>query len=255
MKYFSLQNKNILVTGGGSGIGLALVKSFVQEGAKVILADIENCEKLAKSIGATYVFMDVSKESSVRDGFETSVDKIGKIDVLINNAGISLLSGVLEEGDAVKWSKVFNINVFGVMYGLKYGPRYMNQGGSIINTASQAAFTKVAGMEPYAASKAAVISLTKTAALELAHQRIRVNAVCPSNTKTPMMAQSEDAAYAELMSNLFSPMSRVAETDDLVGVFHFLASEAAQYINGQALIVDGGWTAGVSNQLLEKIQE
>ncbi|MCA0933652.1 SDR family oxidoreductase [Lutimonas saemankumensis] len=255
MEYFSLQNRNILVTGGGSGIGLALVKNFINEGAKVILADIKNCEKLAESIGATYVFMDVSKESSVRVGFESAFNKIGKIDVLINNAGISLLSGVLEEGDTVKWSKVFDINVLGVMYGLKYGPRYMNQGACIINTASQAAFTKVAGMEPYAASKAAVISLTKTAAIELADQRIRVNAVCPSNTKTPMMAESDDAAYAELMSNLLSPISRVAETDDLVGVFHFLASEAARYINGQALIVDGGWTAGVSNQLLERILE
>jgi len=253
MEYFSVQNKKILVTGGGSGIGLALVEAFIKAGAKVIIADITNCNVLAESIGAVYVFMDVSNEASVKDGFETAFKAIGKLDVLINNAGISLLSGKMEEGEPDRWSKVFDINVFGVMYSMKYGPSYMNYGGCIINTASQAAFTKVAGLEPYAASKAAVISLTQTAALELADKGIRVNAVCPSNTKTPMMAESEDAEYAEIMSKFFSPMSRAAETSDMVGVFHFLASEAAGFVNGQAIVVDGGWTAGVSNQLLNKI--
>ena len=252
-KFFSISGKRILVTGGGSGIGLALAKRFLNADASVAIADIQDCTELASSIGATYVKVDVQDGASVQNAFKTATDKMGKLDVLINNAGIGDLPGTLEEGDPKDWEKILKINVIGVMNGLKYGPRFMNDGGCIINTSSQAAMTKVVAMEPYAASKSAVISLTQVAALELADRGIRVNAVCPSNTKTPMMMNSEDAEYSELMSQICCPMGRAAETEDMVGVFHFLATEEARFINGQAIVVDGGWTAGINEKLLNKI--
>lgn len=246
--WFSIENKKVFVTGGGSGIGLAICKRFISAGAKVILADINDCAELAASIGATSVQVDVADEGS----FEKAMATTGKIDVLINNAGIGDLPGGIEEGNTTAWRRILDINVLGVLNGIKFGATQLNEGGCIINTSSQSAMTKVPGMEPYSASKSAVISITQTAALELADRQIRVNAVCPSNTRTPMMETAEDAEYSELMSQVFSPAGRVAETDDMVGVFHFLASDAAAFVNGQAIIVDGGWTAGISNAVLEK---
>lgn len=251
--FFSINNKKALITGGGSGIGLAVAKRFLSAGARVIIADINDASELASSIGASYVKMDVSNETSVQKAFKEAFDLVGKLDILLNNAGVSDLPGTLESGDVATWTKILNINVIGVMNGLKHGPKYMNDRGSIINTSSQAAFTKVVGMEPYAASKSAVISLTKSSAIELAERGIRVNAICPSNTKTPMMMNSEDADYSELMSKEFSPAGRAAETDDMVGVFHFLASQESKFVNGQSIIVDGGWTAGITDNLLNKI--
>lgn len=246
--WFSIENKKVFVTGGGSGIGLAICKRFIAAGARVILADINDCSELASSIGATSVQVDVSDEAS----FEKAMASTGKIDVLINNAGIGDLPGAIEEGNMDTWRRILDINVLGVLNGIRYGAAQLNDGGCIINTSSQSAMTKVPGMEPYSASKSAVISITQTASLELADRKIRVNAVCPSNTRTPMMETAEDVEYSELMSQVFSPAGRVAETDDMVGVFHFLASDAAAFVNGQALVVDGGWTAGISNAVLEK---
>lgn len=251
--FFSLKGKSAFITGGGSGIGLAVAKRFVAAGAKVVIADIQNSSEIATSIGAIYVELDVCNETSMQNALGFANEAVGKLDILLNNAGVSDLPGTLESGDAKIWKRIFDINVIGVMNGLKHGPRHMNDAGAIINTASQAAFTKVVGMEPYAASKSAVISLTQSSAIELAERRIRVNAVCPSNTKTPMMMNSADSDYSELMSKIFSPAERAAETDDMVGVFHFLASDESRFVNGQSIIVDGGWTAGITEKLLNKI--
>jgi len=251
--FFLLKGKSAFITGGGSGIGLAVAKRFIAAGAKVVIADIQDSTEVASSIGATYVELDVCNEASIQSALQAANQAVGKLDILLNNAGIADLPGTLESGDVTIWKRIFDINVIGVMNGLKHGPSHMNDGGAIINTASQAAFTKVVGMEPYAASKSAVISLTQSSAIELAGRRIRVNAICPSNTKTPMMMNSDDADYSELMSKIFSPAERAADTDDMVGVFHFLASEESKFVNGQAIVVDGGWTAGVTEKLLTKI--
>ena len=208
---------------------------------------------LPKKIGAHYIPLDVSKEEQVKAALEKTVTEIGKIDILLNNAGVGDLPGTIEEGDTKIWQKLVNINLFGVLFGLKYGPRCMNDGGSIINTASQAAVTKMPKGEPYAATKAAVVSLTQTSAVELGHRQIRVNVVLPTYTRTPMTDANWEAEGAFIAT--FSPMGRAATTEDMIGVFHFLASEESRFISGQSFVVDGGWTAGVSQGLIKAVLE
>lgn len=248
--FFSLKNKTAFITGGCNGIGLAIAKRYIEAGAKVIIADLQDGNAIAQEIGAIYYKVDVSNEQRVKNVIEQVKKEVGNLDILVNNAGVGDLPGPIVDAATNKWRKIFEVNVFGVLHGIKYGAPIMTKGGVIINTASQAAFTKIGGMEPYSASKAAVVSITKTAALELAERQIRVNAVCPSNTKTPMMQQAEDAAISEKLSQVFSPSGRAAEVEDMIGLYHFLASDAAKYINGQAIIADGGWTAGVSDTAL-----
>ena len=248
--FFSLKNKIAFITGGCSGIGLAIAKRYTEAGAKVIIADRQEGKAIGEEIGAIYYKMDVTNEQQVLEVMERVDKEVGKLDILVNNAGIGDLPGPIVDAATKNWRRIFEVNVFGVLYGIKYGAPIINKGGVIINTASQAAFTKIGGMEPYSASKAAVVSITQTAALELAERQIRVNAVCPSNTKTPMMKASEDAAISEKLSQVFSPSGKAAEVSDIMGLYHFLASDASQYINGQSIIADGGWTAGVSNTAL-----
>jgi len=247
MNHFSLKNKIAVITGGCSGIGLGVAKRFQRYGAKVVVIDIKIPDGFEQKEGLIAFSANVADEQSMVSVFQNIKRQFTQIDILINNAGIGDLPGTIIEGDSKRWRRIFDINVFGVFYGIKYGAPILKEGGVIINTASQAAVTKIGGMEPYSASKAAVVSITQTAALELAERQIRVNAVCPSNTKTPMMTNSADADISEKFSQIFSPSGRAATIDDMVGLYHFLASDAAQYINGQAIVADGGWTAGVSN--------
>ena len=249
--FFSLKKKTAFITGGCSGIGLAVAKRFIAAGAEVIIADLQNPNEVAQEIGASFVQTHVASEEQVKNAFEQAEAAMGKLDIIINNAGVGDLPGTLAEGDLSTWKKVFSVNVFGVWNGLKYGPKHMNNGGSIINTASQAAFTKLPAYEPYASSKSAVISLTQSAALELGERQIRVNAVCPTHTRTPMMESGGDEDTAIIRA--CSPMGRVAETDDLIGTYHFLAADESRFISGQSIVVDGGWTAGISEGVLNAI--
>ena len=251
MNFFSIKDKVAFITGGCSGIGLAVARRYMAAGAKVILADIHDGKGIAKETGAVYIPLDVGNEAQVKTALERAAKEVGKIDILLNNAGVGDLPGTIEEGDTKVWQKLVNINFFGVLYGLKYGPACMNNGGSIINTSSQAAVTKMPQGEPYAATKAAVVSLTQTAAVELGHRQIRVNAVLPTYTRTPMTDANWESEGAFIAT--FSPMGRAAGVEDMIGVFHFLAAEESRFISGQSFIVDGGWTAGVSNGLIEKI--
>jgi NAD(P)-dependent dehydrogenase (short-subunit alcohol dehydrogenase family) len=248
---FLLKNKIAFISGGASGIGLAVAKRFVQAGANVVIGDLQDNSPVLEELGARFIQLDVSDEQQVADTLAAVENDTGKLDVLVNNAGIVGKDGIpIEEGDSELLKKVFEINTFGVYYGLKYGPKHMHDGGSIINTSSQGAFTNIAGSSQYNASKAAVVSLTKMAAVELGHRRIRVNAVCPTFTRTPMMKDAEEfTSIAETMI----PMGRIGTTDDLVGVYHFLAAPESAFFTGQTMIVDGGWTAGVSNAALEKL--
>ena len=142
-----------------------------------------------------------------------------------------------------------SINQWGVFFGLKHAPGVMNDGGSIINTASLAAIIKMAGSGAYSATKAAVVSMTKMAALELGHRGIRVNAVCPGYIDTALGSGDE----GKMISEQFTALGRVGTPEDLSGVFHFLAAEESAYMTGQALVVDGGWSCGPTPQVLETI--
>jgi len=253
MDYFNLNNKTAFITGGCSGIGYAVAKRYIEVGAYVIVADLNDHNNFGDTDNVSFIQVDVSKEREVKEAFAKAQSLKGNLDILVNNAGVGYLPGTMVQADPQKWKSIFDVNVIGVMYGIKYGAPIINSGGTIINTASQAAITKIGGMEPYAASKSAVLSITQSAALELAGNGIRVNAVCPSNTKTPMMKESKDAAVSEQLSKTLSPSGRAAEVEDLLGIYHFLASDQSRYINGQSIVVDGGWTAGISNATINKI--
>jgi len=180
---FSLKDKKAFIAGGATGIGLAVVKRFLAAGAKVAVADIHQGE--LENLAVLYIPTDVSKEQQVAAAFERAAQQLGKLDIVINNVGIMLGSGSFEEYPTASFEKMIEVNMKGVFYGLKYAPQHIVDGGSIINTVSQIAFTKIPGEGAYAATKAAVVSMTKTAALELALRKIRVNGVAPTIVDTP----------------------------------------------------------------------
>ncbi len=245
---FSLKNKSTFIFGGATGIGLAVVKRFIAAGAKVMVADIHKGE--LEKLGVIYTKADVSDEAQVAAAFELAEQKMGKLDVIINNVGIMLGEGAFEEYPTASFEKMIEVNMKGVFYGLKYAPRHIKDRGAIINTASQIAFTKIPGAGSYAATKAAVVSMTKTAALELAPRKIRVNGIAPTIVDTPFYESMSEEDLNLCKNNI--PLGRVSVPSDLAGAYHFLAAEESTFITGQILHVNGGWTAGLSYALLEK---
>lgn len=249
-----LTGKNALVTGAAGGLGWATARRLIDHGARVVVTDIRHTEAVDKLDGASFFECDVSVEQQVADSLGKAESALGKLDIIINNAGLTHLGGALEEMDADYFQLMQRVNVDGVFYGLKHAPAHMNNGGSIINTASLAAFMQSYGTAAYNASKAAVVSLTKSAALELGPRGIRVNAVCPGHTMVdrPGFDQEEKSALIEIC-RVATALGRHAEPDEQAAVFHFLASDESRYITGQALVVDGGFSLGHTPLMEQKI--
>ena len=213
---------------------------------------LQDCSELAGVEGFSAFRVDVSDGASVALCLEQVSAELGKIDILVNNAGFGGEDGVdIVDSDEAMTRKLFDVNTMGVYHGLKYGPRHMNDGGAIINTASLAASYMFPGSGPYSASKAAVANYTKMAALELASRRIRVNAVAPAFVRTPMAEQ--DIALFEKIGHTSTAAGRVAEPEEIAAVFHFLASGDASYVNGQVIDVDGGMALGFTSEQLAMI--
>jgi 3alpha(or 20beta)-hydroxysteroid dehydrogenase len=243
---FSLQGKTALVTGGAQGIGLAIARNYVEAGAEVIIADRQDGEAIAREIGAKFVSLDVTDEGAVSDALDRVEADLGKLDILVLNAGIAH-EHVIEELPSEVHQRVMDVNVNGVFYGLKYGPRHMNDGSSIIVTSSTAAMFGTPESSSYCASKAAASSLMKCAAIELGPRGIRVNAVCPGGMQTSI-------ALPSVIFEVLTPAARIGvPEEDLVGIYNLLASDAGAYINGQEIAVDGGLTAGLTLQVFDKI--
>jgi 3alpha(or 20beta)-hydroxysteroid dehydrogenase len=240
---FSLQGKNAFITGGARGIGLAIAQRYIAAGARVVISDIADATEVAKEIGAAYLPIDVTSEKRVAQALHSAEDRIGKLDVLINNAGGALADATVENETNENYQKTLRINTDSVFFGLKHGSRHMNDGGAIVNTASLAAVYTVPEYASYNAAKAAVLALTRSAAISLGPRGIRVNAVLPGTHATP--SQPAEGLEAHLCRKL-APLAMEGSVDDLAGVYHFLAARESSYITGQAIVVDGGWGLGLT---------
>ena len=247
----SLKGKIALITGGTSGIGLAVAKSFVENGAVVtITGRRDSGGQIASDIGAGFIRCDATNEQQVADCFTDAEKNHSKIDILVVNAGIADDEGSIEEFATDRMRHLVDVNLGGVFLALKYGPRHMNDGGSIITTGSAAgAGTTNAGAGVYAASKAGVAYLTRTCAIEVASRGIRANTVCPALIAgTGMMTDDDGGPEAQLLSKL-TAFGRMGRQDEVVGAYNFLAGSASTFITGQELRVDGGMTAGIGNPI------
>ena len=243
--FFSLKDNVAVITGGTSGIGLKAAERFLAAGAKVVIAGRKDGTEVAEKIGATFVQCDVSSEESVSALMEATQSTYGNIDIIVNNAGANFGYDVLMDTDVSNFDKNFNINTKSVVYGIKYGVPRMNDGGRIVNVSSAAGLQGVAYLSPYVASKWAVIGITRTAAVELGEKGIRCNAICPTSVNTPM-ANTPEGQPQLRMERKAVPLGRIAEPEEIAAMIHFLASTDCNFINGQALAVDGGFTAGMS---------
>ena len=243
-----LKNRIAIITGAARGIGLACAERFVSEGAKVILADVEDVsgEAAAKKLGASYVHCDVSKSADVKAVTEFALQTYGAIDILVNNAGIAIGGDLLEIPEE-DFDKVLGINLKGSFLMLQACARAMvaqvkagRAAGSIVNMSSVNDKLAIATQVPYTVSKGGVSQLTRVASLYLAPHGIRVNAIGPGSIMTGMLKSvvSDKAAMTRVMSR--TPMGRVGEPSEIASIAVFLASDDSSYVTGQTIYADGG---------------
>lgn len=243
--FFSLKDNVAVITGGTSGIGLKTAERFIAAGAKVVISGRKDGTEIANRIGGTFVQCDVSKEDSVENLMDAAKSTYGALDVLVNNAGANFGYAELMDTDVVDFDKNFAINTKGVVYGIKHSVPRMNDGARIVNVSSAAGLQGVAYLAPYVASKWAVIGITRTAAVELGGRGIRCNVICPTSVNTPM-ANTPEGQPQLRMEKKAVPLGRIAEPEEIASMIHFLASTDCNFISGQAIAVDGGFTAGMS---------
>jgi 3alpha(or 20beta)-hydroxysteroid dehydrogenase len=249
---FGLENKIALITGGGSGIGLATARRFAAAGAKVVIANRSSAATAAAAFGGEYLPVDVADESQVSALVAEVVRRHGRIDILVNSAGLIADQLPISELSAAAMRRHFEVNTLGVWGTIRHAAPHM-EGGSIVNVASVAAMLGVATYAAYSASKAAVISLTQTAAVELADRRIRVNCVCPGSIDTPMLRQQENAEVEIALIETAAAAGRVGMPDEVAALIHFLAADDCRYITGQAIVIDGGLLGLHSHALVETV--
>jgi NAD(P)-dependent dehydrogenase (short-subunit alcohol dehydrogenase family) len=254
---YDLTGKVAVITGAASGMGHAAAVLFAQKGANVVLADLnviggEAAAAEASQAGPACVFQraDVAKEADVEALIARAVGEFGKLDILFNNAGIGGAVGPLEDIAVDDWDRTQAVCLRGVFLGIKHAiaPMRANGGGSIVSTASTAGIDGYSGLHAYCAAKAGVVNLTRSASLQLACDFIRVNAIAPGGVSTPIVwngAANREAVEGFLLNA--QPLPRVGRPLDIANAALFLASDAAQFITGHTLVVDGGATAGALN--------
>ena len=252
MVHSKLENRVVVVTGAGKGIGQATAIAFAKQGAKVVLnsrsaGPLEETLTAIRRVGGTAVVVvgDVSEEQVAKDTVARAIKEFGRLDYAVNNAGISPWVGNTADCSLADWQRVININLTGTWLGMKYQIQAMLEsgGGAIVNMASVAALQTFVGYSPYSASKWGVVGFTKVAAKEFAAKGIRVNAIAPGSIETPLFEdviqstpnRREDYEKA-------NPMNRIASAEEVAEAAVWLCSDAASYITGAVLPVDGGMT-------------
>lgn len=235
-----LEGKVALITGGARGQGAAEAKRFAREGATVVVTDVlvEEGERTAAEVGGLFVRHDVSAEADWDSAVRRTLEQYGRIDVLVNNAGI-MHGARLVNYRTEDWNRVIGINQTGVFFGMRaVAPQMIEQGaGAIVNVSSVAAREAPFGSSAYAASKAAVLAMTRVAAKELGPKGIRVNAILPGVIETDMIAGNTEAK-AEVIARV--PLGRGADAAEVAAMALFLVSDEGSYCTGQAFQVDGG---------------
>ncbi|PAL24182.1 SDR family NAD(P)-dependent oxidoreductase [Sphingopyxis sp. GW247-27LB] len=249
-----LLGKVAVITGGASGMGQASVHMYLREGAKVVIADLnpqtgqETLDK-AKADGfgdaVRFIRVDVSQEDQVKAMIDLAMADFGRLDVVFNNAGVGGAMGMITETTLEEWDRSFAILLRSVFLGTKYGALAMREtgGGSIINTASTAGLAGGSGPAAYSAAKAGVINLCKNAAIQLAADRIRVNAIAPGGIQTPLIATVKTEDDMKTFMKGKQPWPDTGKPDDIAYAAVYLGSDESRFVTGTTLLVDGGLLA------------
>ncbi|MED3763825.1 SDR family NAD(P)-dependent oxidoreductase [Ureibacillus terrenus] len=241
-----LTSKVAIITGGASGIGAATAKLFVEEGAKVVIVDVNEekgkaFEEELKNQGgeALFVQADVTNEEDVQNVFAKAKASFGKVDILFNNAGIGAVKPT-DELPFSEWRKTIAVDLDGVfLFARAAIKEYLQSGGGVIvNTASMYGLVGAAGSAAYNAAKAGVVNFTRSIALEYANRNIRINAICPGFIDTPILGDTDRNGLIEA-----TPMKRLGKPEEIAKAVLFLASDDSSFMTGSALVVDGGYTA------------
>ena len=248
-----LKNKVAIITGGKSGIGFATALRFAIEGAKVVIADINNTDQEVQKIKqcgyeASFVQVDISNENQVNTLIEKTFRHYGCLDIVVNNAGIELAKKITDTTEA-EWDRLMNVNLKGVFLCSKAAIPAMRRGGGgvIVNVASELGIVGGSEIAAYSASKGGVVQLTKSMAIDHASDGIRVNCICPGPVSTPLLesiinssSNPEEERRHVVEKTL---LKRLAQPEEIANVIAFLASVEASYMTGSVIVVDGGWTA------------
>jgi NAD(P)-dependent dehydrogenase (short-subunit alcohol dehydrogenase family) len=244
--------KTAVVIGGTTGIGRAAAIALADAGANVVVAGLGEAEgrevdaEIRREAGSDALFVeaDVTREDDVRHVMERAVERFGRVHVAVNNAGIEGKFGPVQDLSSADFDRIIAVNLKGVWLGLKYQIPHMLEhgGGAIVNTASSAGVTGIANVAVYTASKHGVVGLTKATALELARSNIRVNAVAPGPVDTGLLARMIEGKIDVSVIAESVPMGRVSKPNEIAGAILWLCSDAASFVTGHTLVVDGGLT-------------